>query len=148
MLTRTGTGTSTVATCDLRTPVSFQYRYLYSCTVTGTAVRYNKGSCMQQFTLHVTLNSKPKLTPPRCIGLSSYICCAVPTALLPLPLSCTAEVTTPMYWFLLIIASSMCNGDNLRLLPLAPPRTHLPPCDVFLAPSTIPGSACMENMNK
>ena len=48
-----------------------------------------------------------------------------------------------MYWSLLIVASSMGNEDHLRLLSPAPPRTHLPHCHVFLAPSTIPGSACM-----
>ena len=49
-----------------------------------------------------------------------------------------------MHWSLLVVASSMGNEENLRLLPSA--RTQiiqLPDCDVFLAPSTIPGSAFM-----
>ena len=45
---------------------------------------------------------------------------------------------------LLVVASYCClilgNEENL---PRAPARTHLPTCDVFLAPSTIPGSKCM-----
>ena len=48
---------------------------------------------------------------------------------------------------LLLVASSMGDEENLQLLPRAPPLTHLPTCDVFLAPSTIPGSVCM-NINK
>ena len=61
-----------------------------------------------------------------------------------------------MHWFLLVglvVASSIDNDEenlrvigneeNLQKIALAPPRTDLPTCDVFLAPSTIPGSACM-----
>ena len=49
-----------------------------------------------------------------------------------------------MHWSLLVVASSMGNEQNLRLLPSARTQiTQLPDCDVFLAPSTIPGSASM-----
>ena len=49
-----------------------------------------------------------------------------------------------MRWFLLLVTSSIRGEENLQLLPRAPPLTHPPTCDVFLAPSTIPGSACMD----
>ena len=50
-----------------------------------------------------------------------------------------------MHWLcaLLVVASSMGNEENPRLLARARTRMQLPDCDVFLAPSTIPGSACM-----
>ena len=52
-----------------------------------------------------------------------------------------------MHWSLLavlVVASSIGNKGNLRLLPSARAQiTQLPDCDVFLAPSTIPGSASM-----
>ena len=51
-------------------------------------------------------------------------------------------------WFLLLVVSSMGSGDNLKLLPHAPFLTDPPTCDVFLAPSTIPGSACMNIKKK
>ena len=54
---------------------------------------------------------------------------------------CMTEGATFMHWFLLLVAWSI--GKNLQLLPGAPLLTHLMTCDVFLAPSTIPGSACM-----
>ena len=47
-----------------------------------------------------------------------------------------------MHWFLLVVAASMADEENLQLLTRAP-LTRLPTCDVFLAPSTIPGSVCM-----
>ena len=50
-----------------------------------------------------------------------------------------------MLWFLLLVVSSM--GDEANLQPL-PRATHLPTCDIFLAPSTIPGSACMDTKKK
>ena len=56
------------------------------------------------------------------------------------------RATFMLYWFLLLVASSMGDEENLQLLPRAPPLDRLPTCDVFLAPSTIPGSACM-NIN-
>ena len=37
-------------------------------------------------------------------------------------------------------------ADGLPVI--APPLTHLPTCDVFLAPSTIPGSACIDTKTK
>ena len=49
-----------------------------------------------------------------------------------------------MHWsLLLVVASSMGNEENLQFLTRAPARTHVLSCDVFLAPSTIPGSECM-----
>ena len=53
--------------------------------------------------------------------------------------------STVMHWSLLLlaVASSMGNEENPWRLPRAPARTHLLTCDVFLAPSTIPGSECM-----
>ena len=48
-----------------------------------------------------------------------------------------------MYWFLLV-ASSMGDEKKPRVLSQPPPLTGLSNCDVFLAPSTIPGSACMD----
>ncbi len=54
-----------------------------------------------------------------------------------------------MHWFLLLVASSMGDEENLQLLPCAQPLVpHQPTCDVFLAPSTIPGSACMNIKKK
>ena len=67
---------------------------------------------------------------------------------------CTIEVTALMHWHLLVVlvvASSMGNEENLhlRLLPSARTQiTELPDCDVFLAPSTIPGSASMRTQTK
>ena len=48
-----------------------------------------------------------------------------------------------MHCLLLLVASTMGNKENLtlQLLARALPVTHLPTCDVFLAPSSIPGSA-------
>ena len=50
-----------------------------------------------------------------------------------------------MHWFLVVVASTMGNEENLpvRLLPRVPTHTQLLSSDVFLARSTIPGSACM-----
>ena len=49
-----------------------------------------------------------------------------------------------MHWSLLVVVSSMGNEENLRVLPGAQTQINqLPDCDVFLAPSTIPGSAFM-----
>ena len=59
-----------------------------------------------------------------------------------------AEAATSMHWFLLLVASSMGDEDDLQLRPRAAPLTHPPTCDVFLAPSTIPGSACMNTQQK
>ena len=53
-----------------------------------------------------------------------------------------------MHWSLLLVASSMGDEENLQLLRRASPLTHQPTCDVFLAPSTIPGSACMNIQQK
>ena len=55
-----------------------------------------------------------------------------------------------MHWSLLVVVvSSMGNEENRHPLPRARSLTQLPTCDVFLAPSTIPGSACVhENINK
>ena len=54
----------------------------------------------------------------------------------------TAEVTALIHCSLLVVASSMGNGENLRLLATARTQlTQLPACDIFLAPSTIPESA-------
>ena len=50
------------------------------------------------------------------------------------PISYKSKYLKIMHWFLLLFASSMGDEENLQL-------THLPTCDVFLAPSTIPGSA-------
>ena len=58
---------------------------------------------------------------------------ATPVSLTPF---CKAEVTALMHWFLLVVASSMTTEEIY-------PRADLPPCDVFLAPSTIPKSACI-----
>ena len=52
-----------------------------------------------------------------------------------------------MHLFLLL-AASMGYEENLKLLPRAPPLAHLPTCDVFLAPSSIPGSVCMNIRKK
>ena len=54
-----------------------------------------------------------------------------------------------MYWSLLVVASSIGNGENLRLLPSARTKSmELPACDIFLAPSTIPGSEGMRTLKK
>ena len=58
---------------------------------------------------------------------------------------CTTGI---MHWFPLVVASSMGDKDNLHILPDAPLLTHPPSCDVFLAPSTIPGSACIHEHKK
>ena len=44
-------------------------------------------------------------------------------------------LTALVYCSLLVVASKMDNDVSTRM--------PLPPCDVFLAPSTIPGGACM-----
>ena len=55
-----------------------------------------------------------------------------------------------MHWFLLLVVSSIRDEENPQLLsraPGAPPLSQQPTCDVFLAPSTIPGSVYM-NIHK
>ena len=49
----------------------------------------------------------------------------------------TVEVTALMHCSLLVVASRMGNQYY------APTHVQLPPCEVFLAPSTIPGGACI-----
>ena len=75
------------------------------------------------------------------------MCCTAPAALFPLLLWCTTEVTALIHWFLLVVASSMGSEENPRLLAPARIRYHVLSCDVFLAPSTITGSACMKQRN-
>ena len=53
-----------------------------------------------------------------------------------------------MRWFPLLVALSMGDEENLQLLSRPPLLTHLPTCDLFLAPSTIPGSACVNIQQK
>ena len=45
-----------------------------------------------------------------------------------------------VYWSLPVVASSVGNKQDLRFLPRALTSIQLPPCDIFLAPSTISGS--------
>ena len=42
-----------------------------------------------------------------------------------------------MHWSLLVVASSMGNKEGLRSLPRVLTSAISPPCDIFLAPSTI-----------
>ena len=53
-----------------------------------------------------------------------------------------------MHWFMLFVASSMADEENLQLLHRTPPLAQQPTCDVFLAPSTIPGGVCMHIKRK
>ena len=54
----------------------------------------------------------------------------------------TIKATALMHWSLLVVASSLGNEEYIPPLR-APNQIKLPPCALFLAPSTIPGSACM-----
>ena len=109
----------------------------------------NKTICVQvSIDVHLHMSVK-KLIPSGSLHHQHHMCTNIEFYLKMVSCNRTVSTSALMHWpSLLLAASSMGNPEYRRLLPLAPPAHHLMSCDVFLAPSTIPGSACMITQNK